>query len=127
MGFVGVQSHDPQRLFAGFIDRDKSHRTRVVEIDQSRDELMRKLLDRIEETKSQIFLAHVSHMIADQVLVVRSDRPDKYSPAIPKDEMPLPLRRIRASIGHQSPFLAVAPAPGPARHNLAAQRTSSPF
>src|SRR5882757_1660329 len=108
MGFVGMQSHDPQRLFAGFIDRDESYRARVVEIDQSGDELMRKLLDRIGETKPQIFLAHVSQMIADQILVVRSDRPDKYSPAIPEDEMPLPLRRIRASSGHQSPLHAIA-------------------
>jgi hypothetical protein len=39
---------------------------------------MRKLLDGIEEAKPQIFLADVSQMIANQVLVVRSDRPDKY-------------------------------------------------
>jgi hypothetical protein len=60
MARVGMQSHDAERLLSGFIDGDKSHRARIVEIDQSGDELMRKLLDGIEEAKPQIFLIHVS-------------------------------------------------------------------
>jgi hypothetical protein len=62
---------------------------------------MREFLDGIEEAKPQILLVHVSQMIADQILVVRSDRPDKYPPAIPEDEMPLPLRRVRPNTSHQ--------------------------
>ena len=100
-----MQSHDAERLFGGFIDGDKSHRARIVEIDQSGDELMREFLDRIEEAKPQIFLAHMSQMIADQVLIVRSDRPDKYPPALPEDDMPLPLRRVRTNANRQMPLL----------------------
>jgi hypothetical protein len=44
-------------------------------------------------------------MIADQVLIVWSDRPDKYPPAIPEYDMSLPLRRVRANTSRQIPLL----------------------
>jgi len=84
---------------------DKSHRARMVEIGQSGANLMREFLDRIEEAKPQVFLAHMSQMIADQVFIVRSDRPDKYPPVIAEDDVPLPFRRVRANT-HQMPLLS---------------------
>ena len=51
VGCVGVQSHDAKRLFGGFIDGDKCHRARIVEVDESGDELMREFFDRIEEAE----------------------------------------------------------------------------
>jgi hypothetical protein len=52
---------------------------------------MRELFDRIKEAKPQVFFALVSQKIADQWLVTRPDRPDKYPPAAMEDEMPLPF------------------------------------
>jgi hypothetical protein len=56
-----------------------------------RDELNREFLDGIEETKPQIFLAHMRQKVANQEIVIRPDRPDKYPPVIPENEMPVPL------------------------------------
>jgi hypothetical protein len=39
--------------------------------------------------------------VTDQTLVIRFDRPDEYPPAIAENEMPLPLRRIRANSDDQ--------------------------
>jgi hypothetical protein len=52
---------------------------------------MRELLDGIEKAKPQIFLAHMCEKVANQVIVVRPDRTNKYPPAIPENEMALPL------------------------------------
>ena len=92
MDCVGMQSHDPQRLFGGFIDSDKRHRARVVESGQPDQELMAEFLDRIEEAKPQIFLADVLQQIKDQRLVGGANRPDENLLAVAEDEMPFPLR-----------------------------------
>jgi hypothetical protein len=78
----------------------------LIEFRQSGDELRRKFLDRIEEAKPQIFFAHMRQQIANQPIVTWSDRPDKYPPEIPENDMPLPLRRIRADGGCQFRYLA---------------------
>jgi hypothetical protein len=52
---------------------------------------MREFLDGIEEAKPQIFFGNVGEKVANQKLVIRSNRPDKYSPAIPENEMSLPF------------------------------------
>ena len=72
-------------------DGDKGHRTRIIELRQFGDELMRKFLDGIEEAKPQIFFGHVDQKVANQKLVIRSDRPYKYPRAIPENKMPLPF------------------------------------
>ena len=55
---------------------------------------MRKFLDGFEEAESQILLGDVAQQFAKQRLVVRPDGTRKHAPAIPEDEMPLPLNRI---------------------------------
>lgn len=60
---------------------------------------MRKFLDGFEEAESQILLGDVAQQFAKQLLVVRPDGTRKHAPAIPEDEMPLPLNRIRTH-GH---------------------------
>jgi len=52
---------------------------------------MRELLDGIEKAKPQIFLAHMRQKVANRVIVIRSDRTNEYPPAIPENEMALPL------------------------------------
>jgi hypothetical protein len=64
---------------------------RIIELRQFGDELMGEFLDRIEEAKPHILFGHVDQKVANQKLVIRSDRPDKYPPAIPKNKMPLPF------------------------------------
>ena len=34
--------------------------------------------------------------VTNQKIVIRSDRPDKYSPTNPENEMPLPLRIVQS-------------------------------
>jgi hypothetical protein len=105
-----MQSHEAKPLLAGFIDGYKGHRGGIVEIDEFGNKLMRESLDQIEEAKPQIFLANLSEMMADQVLIVRPYRPDEYLPTIPEDKMPLPLRRVRSNSSRQPPLLAIAQA-----------------
>jgi hypothetical protein len=58
---------------------------------------MRELfLNGIEEAKPQIFFADMCQKVTNQKIVIRSDRPDKYSPTNPENEMPLPLRIVQS-------------------------------
>src|ERR1700687_1313498 len=91
MNSVGVEPDDAEHLATGFIDCDKGHRARIIELRQFGDELMREFLDGIEEAKPQIFFGYVDQKVANQKLVIRPDRPDKYPPAIPENKMPLPF------------------------------------
>src|SRR6202048_2922952 len=91
MNRVGVEPDHAEHLATGFIDGDKRHRAQIIELRQFRDELMREFLDGIEEAKPQIFFGDVDQKVANQKLVIRSDRPDKYPPAIPENKMPLPF------------------------------------
>src|SRR6202022_1240281 len=88
---VGVEPDDAEHLATGFIDGYKGHRAQIIELRQFGDELMREFLDGIEEAKPQIFFGHVDQKVANQKLVIRSDRPGKYPPAIPENKMPLPF------------------------------------
>jgi hypothetical protein len=63
--------------------------------------LIREFLDGIKEAKPQIFLAHMRQQIANKVLVIRSDRPNEYSPAITENQMPLPSRIAQVKCRHQ--------------------------
>jgi hypothetical protein len=66
---------------------------------------MRELLDGIEKAKPQIFLAHMRQKVANQEIVLRSNRTDKYPPAIPENEMSLPLGQIeQLTSPHQAGF-----------------------
>jgi hypothetical protein len=76
MNSVGVEPDDAEYLAAGFIDGDKGHRARIIELRQFGDELMREFLDGIEKAKPQIFFGDVDQKVANHELVVRSDRPD---------------------------------------------------
>jgi hypothetical protein len=51
MNSVGVEPDDAEYLAAGFIDGDKGHRARIIELRQFGDELMREFLDGIEKAK----------------------------------------------------------------------------
>ena len=62
--------------------------------------------DRIEEAKPQIFFGHMGQKIATQEIIAGSDRPDKYPPDVRENDMPLPLRRIRANADGQFKYLA---------------------
>jgi hypothetical protein len=93
-----VETNDAKQLVAGFIDGDKGHRALIIEFRQAGDELMREFLDGIEEAEPQIFLAYMCQKVANQELVIRSDRPDKYPPAIPENKVPLPLQMDRSNI-----------------------------
>ena len=97
---LGVNPDNAENLAIGFVDRDKCHRLRVVELRQFGEKLMRKFLDGFEEAKPQIFLGDVAQQFAKQRLVVRPDGTRKHAPTIPEDEMPLPLNRIRTH-GHE--------------------------
>lgn len=44
--------------------------------------------------------------VADQPFVIRFERPDKYPPAIPENDMSLPLRRVWADAGCQFRYLS---------------------
>ena len=44
--------------------------------------------------------------IANPQIVIRPERPDEYPPAIPENDVPLPLRRIRANADGQLNYLA---------------------
>jgi len=44
MACIGMQPHDAKGPLGGFIDGDKGHRARIVEVNQSGDELVRKSL-----------------------------------------------------------------------------------
>ena len=87
-----MQPDNAEHLAAGFIEGDKGHRAHAIDIGQAGDELMREFLDGIEEAKPQILLAHMRQKLANQQVVIRPDRPDKYPPAIPENKMPLPLQ-----------------------------------
>jgi hypothetical protein len=91
-----VKPDDTERLSADFIDGDKGRRARVFEVRQASDELVGEFLDGIKEAKPQIFLAHMRQKLANQEIVIRPERPDKYPPAIPQHEMPLPLPIVRS-------------------------------
>jgi hypothetical protein len=52
---------------------------------------MAEFLDRIKETKPQVFLADVLQQIKNQRLVDGANRPDENLPAVAEDEMPFPL------------------------------------
>ena len=64
---------------------------------------MREFLDGIEEAKPQIFFADMRQKVANQKIVIRSDRPDKYSPVIAENEMPLPLRIVQSKADIMTP------------------------
>ena len=97
-----MEPHDGEGLTAGFVYGNKCHRARIIEFRQLGDELRRKFLDGIEEAKPEIFLAHMRQQIANQAIVTWLNRPDKYPPGITENDMPLPLRRIRADVTAQA-------------------------
>src|ERR1700733_1284168 len=99
--FVGMEPDDAECLTTGFIECDKSHRARIIQLRQSGDELRREFLDRIEEAKPQIFLADMCQKVANQGFVIGPDRSDKYPPAPAKNEMPLPSRIVQSNRRHQ--------------------------
>src|SRR6202035_390074 len=96
-----MEPDDAERLTTGFVDGDKGHRARIIELRQAGDELMREFLDGIEEAQPQVFLAHMGQKVANPELVIRTDRPDKYPPAVPENKMPLPFWIGRWVNGHQ--------------------------
>lgn len=100
-----MEPHDAECLMAGFIDRDKGHRSRIIELGQQGDELRRKFLDGIGEAKPQVSLADIRQKIADQSIVIRLERPDKNPPAIPENDMSLSLRPVWADAGYQFRYL----------------------
>jgi len=103
---AGVEPDDTEYLTIGFIYGYKGHRAPVIELRQFGDELIREFLDGIEEAKPQIFFGHVYQKIANQEIIIRSDRPDKYPPGVQENDVPLPLRRIRANADGQFKYLA---------------------
>jgi len=88
---VVVETDDADRLMTGFIDGNKGQRARIIELRQASDKFMRKFLDGIEKAKPQIFIAHMCQKVANQEIIVRSNRANKYPPVIPENEMSLPL------------------------------------
>ena len=54
---LGVKAHHAEHLAGGFLDGDKGHRARVVELRQTRDERMRQFFHRREEPQPDVFLA----------------------------------------------------------------------
>jgi hypothetical protein len=103
VAFIAVQPDNAEYLAAGFIQCDKGHRARIVQLRQARDELRREFLDGIEEAKPQVCLADMDQKVANQGFVAGSERPDKYPPVIPEYEMPLPLRIVQTKRRHPTP------------------------
>jgi hypothetical protein len=101
VGFIEMEPDDAKDIVTGFIKCDKRHRARIIDLRQSSDELIREFLDGIKEAKPRIFLAHMRQQIANKVLVIRSDRPNEYSPAIPENQMPPPSRIAQSKCRHQ--------------------------
>ena len=56
--------------------------------------------------KPQIFLVHMHKKVVNQPIIIRFERPDKYSPAFPENDIPLPLRRMLAEANSQFKYLA---------------------
>jgi hypothetical protein len=48
----------------------------------------------------------MNEKIANPQIVIRPERPDEYPPAIPENDVPLPLRWIRANADGQLNYLA---------------------
>ena len=55
---VGVDADDPKHRAGRFLDGDEGHGACVIDLRESRDEAVAELLDRREETQSQIVLGH---------------------------------------------------------------------
>jgi len=89
-GRVEVQPDDAERFATGFVDGDKGHGARKIKLRQAGNELMRELLDGIEEAQPQVFLAHMRQKVAHQGFVIGLDRPDKYPAAIRENKMSRP-------------------------------------
>jgi hypothetical protein len=87
---VEMKPDDAEHLTSGFIDRDKGHRARMIEFRQAGDELIRKFPDGIKKAKPQVFFADMREKGTKQRFIVRSDRTDKYPPAIPENQVALP-------------------------------------
>jgi hypothetical protein len=43
--------------------------------------------------------------VVNQPIIIRFERPDKYSPAFPENDIPLPLRRMLAEANSQFKYL----------------------
>ena len=99
-----MEPYDAEGLVTAFVDGDKRHRARIIQMRQSGDEFGREFLDRVEEAKPQIGSADMRQKVTIPGTVIRPQRPDKYAPAtVSKNEMALPLRIVRLKSRHRAP------------------------